>query len=349
MPQLYWQGKEQLFQEVTEQIRRGPTREKLLPDPPFLIYGDVVCAAPRMASELYGRVKLVYMDPPFGTGDSFSHKGRRGRKGSRVIYDDPADADAYLSFMYPVLLSSHAMLAAGGSVYVHLDHRMEHLVRILLDEIFGPGCFRSMVVWKRDPGGKGAKARSRQWPRNIDVLLWYSKSPDSWDFSMEWRQLTDGQKRAYRYTEPDGRRYKAVQLGDYSEKSISELEARGLIHVSRTGRKYRKYYLDGAKSPVDAIWDDIPGFGTRTASGEYTGYPTQKPLSLLERIIRAHTQPGDLVADLFMGSGTTAVAASTLGRRWVGVEKSREGIDVTLHRLGEAGEQYTSPVSVITL
>ena len=118
-----------------------------------------------------------------------------------------------------------------------------------------------------------------------------------------------------------------MQLGDYSPASIARLEREGLIHRSPSGERYKKYYLDEAKATVDAIWTDIPGFGTRTASREQTGYPTQKPEALLDRIVAASSRPGDLVADFTCGSGTTAVACERLGRKWLAVERAARDPD----------------------
>jgi hypothetical protein len=170
-------------------------------------------------------------------------------------------------------------------------------------------------------------------PRNTDTILFYAKS-DNWYFAQPYKELTEEQKAPYRYVEPEtGRRYKAVQLGDYSAASISRMEAAGLIHVSGSGQKYKKYYLDEAKAAVDSLWTDIPGFGTRTAAGEITGYATQKPEKLLERIILASSREGDLVADFFCGSGTTAAVAARLGRKWIASDCGQLAIHTTRKRL----------------
>ena len=125
------------------------------------------------------------------------------------------------------------------------------------------------------------------------------------------------------------------------------MEANGLIHVSSTGKKYKKYYLDEARSTVDCMWNDIHGFGTSTASREIVGFPTQKPEALLERIITASSQPGDLVADFFCGSGTTLAVSEKLGRRWIGCDLGRWGIHVTRKRL--LGIDKCKPFEVLNL
>ena len=239
-----------------------------------------------------------------------------------------------------------ALLSSTGSIYVHIDPRVDFVVRSVLDEIFGTENFRNVLVWKRDVAGKGAKKRSSQWPRNADSILWYSRS-NQWQFQQQYTDLTTEQASAYRYSEPDGRRYKAVQLGDYSSASIARFEGWGLIHVSSAGKKYKKYYLDEAKSTVDCIWTDILGFGTKTASNEIVGYPTQKPETLLERIVLANSGPGDLVADVFCGSGTTLTVAERLERRWIGCDLGRWGIHTTRKRL--LGIENCKPFEVLNL
>jgi len=225
------------------------------------------------------------------------------------------------------------LLASDGSIYVHCDWRLDHHIRQVLDEILGVDMYRNTIAWRRDAAGKGAKGKSAQLPRNTDTILFYSRSAE-WTFVQPNTDLSEEQKSAYRYKEPGtDRLYKAVQLGDYSEKSIARMETEGLIHVSGPGQKYKKYYLDEARAAVDAIWTDILGFGTRTAAGEITGYATQKPEALLERIIAESSNEGDLVADFFCGSGTTAAVAEKLNRKWIATDLGKFGIHTTRKRL----------------
>jgi adenine specific DNA methylase Mod len=235
--------------------------------------------------------------------------------------------------MYERLVLMRELLAEDGSIYVHVGPSIVQYVKAVMDEIFGGECYRNEIIWKRDIAGKGAKRISSQWPRNADQILFYSKSAEHWFFEQQYGELSEQQKRVYRYEEPDGRRFKTVQLGDYSEESIRRMEAEGLIYISSTGKKYKKYYLDEARDTVDCIWTDILGFGTRTASAEHLEFPTQKPEALLERIIKASSREGDLVADFFCGSGTTLAVAEKLGRRWIGCDLSKWAIQVTRKRL----------------
>ncbi|CUU34275.1 site-specific DNA-methyltransferase (adenine-specific) [Armatimonadetes bacterium DC] len=243
------------------------------------------------------------------------------------------EVTAYLVMMAPRLVELHRVLKPTGSLYLHCDPTASHYLKVMLDVIFGARNFRNEIVWVRDPAGKGAKKVSRQWPRNIDILLFYTKS-ENHVFYQQFKPLSEEQKRAYRYQDERGR-YKAVQTGDYTEESLARLEKEGRIHYSSTGKRYVKYYLDEAHATVGAVWDDIYGFGTRTAASEFLGYPTQKPLALLERIIQASSNEGDVVLDPFCGCGTAVVAAHKLKRRWIGIDITHLAIALIKYRLSD--------------
>ncbi|MGQ9588621.1 MAG: site-specific DNA-methyltransferase, partial [Thermoplasmata archaeon] len=310
-----------------------------------LIWGDNLLVMGSLLQKFAGKIDLIYIDPPFATGADFSFTAPIGEDGEEVFkeqslieekaYRDTwgAGLPSYLSMLRTRLALMRDLLSNEGGLYVHLDPRVDYVVRSIMDELFGAECYRNVVVWKRDVAGKGAKRISSQWPRNADTILWYSKSPEKWRFEQQYVELDEDQKKAYRYKDADGRLYKAVQLGDYSKISIERMRKEGLIHTSSAGQEYKKYYLDEARATVDCIWTDILGFGTKTASNEILGYPTQKPEELLQRILLANTDRGDLVADFFCGSGTTLAVAEKLGRRWIGCDLGRWAIHVTRKRL----------------
>ena len=243
------------------------------------------------------------------------------------------DLTAYLVMMAPRLVELHRVLKPTGSLYLHCDPTASHYLKVMLDVIFGARNFRNEIVWVRDPAGKGGKRVSRRWPRNIDVLLFYTKS-DNYTFHQQYLPLTEKQKRAYRYQDAQGR-YKAVQRGNYSDEMWERFRAEGRIHISSTGKEYLKHYLDEARATVGSVWDDIPGFGTRTAAAERLGYPTQKPLALLERILQASSNEGDTVLDPFCGCGTAIVAAQKLRRRWIGIDITHLAIALIKYRLSD--------------
>ncbi len=315
-------------------------------------------------------VDLVYLDPPFNSNRDYnllfreqSGEPAQGRikaftdtwQWSERAYDEfcltcplPAlvrlvqgfvetlgrnDLTAYLVMMAPRLVELHRVLKPTGSLYLHCDPTASHYLKVMLDVIFGAGNFRNGIVWVRDPAGKGGKRVSRQWPRNIDVILFYTKS-DTYAFHQQYLPLTEEQKRTYRYEDERGR-YKAVQRGNYSDAMWEQFRAEGRIHTSESGREYLKYYLDEAKATVGCVWSDILGFGTRTAASELLGYPTQKPLALLERIIHASSNEGDAVLDPFCGCGTAIVAAQKLNRRWIGIDVTHLTIALIKYRLSD--------------
>lgn len=322
-----------------------------------LVLSSLKNGALRKEIEAQGGLKLIYIDPPFDIGADFAMHIEIGDEQftkqpsviEEVAFRDTwgNGADSFIAMIYERLKLMHDLLANDGSIYVHCDWRLNADIRLVMDEIFGSENFRNEITWRRDVAGKGAKKKSQQWPRNSDAILYYTKS-DHWHFEQQYLELTKEQQQNYRYVEEStGRRFKTVQLGDYSQKSISEMEKVGLIYVSSTGKKYKKYYLDEAQATLDSIWTDIAGFGTKTASTEHLDYPTQKTEQLLERIIASSSKKGDLVADFFCGSGTTMAVAEKLDRKWIGSDLGRFAIHTARKRmvgvqreLKKSGEDY---------
>ena len=308
---------------VLSSLKNGPLREQI---------------------ERAGGLKLIYIDPPFDVGQNFSVDIEIGddtftKKPNvleQIAYSDTwgKGADSFIAMIYERLILMRDLLADDGSIYVHCDWRVNSHLRLVLDEVFGRENYRNEITWKRDAAGVGAKKTAKQWGRNIDSILYYSRSQNSWMFSAQFKDLDEKQKRVYSYVEPgSGRRYKTVTLGDYSDVSIQKMESKGLIHVSSTGNKYKKYYLDEGKAIIDVIWADILSFGSRYASAEYLAFPTQKPEALLERIVKASSNEGDLIADFFCGSGTTAAVAEKLNRKWVVSDLGKFAIHTTRKRM----------------
>jgi site-specific DNA-methyltransferase (adenine-specific) len=252
--------------------------------------GDNLSLMPRLPG---GCCDLIYLDPPFSTGKTRSNSGCTNSYRDQWI----GGLDAYLAFMQPRLEQCRRLLAAHGTLYVHLDWRAAHYVRARLDDVFGRENFLNEVIWHYRTGGV-----ARRWfGRKHDTILVYARLLGRHRFHVQRDGAfrTDGLK----YDE-DGRPYKST----------------------RRGRLY--FHADG---PVMTdVWD-IPFLST--VSLERTGWPTQKPLALLERIIRASSNPGDLVADFFCGSGTTLVAARRLGRRYLGCDISAEAVRIAKRRL----------------
>ncbi len=312
-----------------------------------LIWGDNLLAMQALLTQGYeGKINLIYIDPPFDSKADYSHKmtieGNEFTKEPSVIerlaYKDTwvGGTDSYLDMLYPRLQLMKRLLADNGSIYVHIDWHVGYYVKVIMDEVFGRENFRNEIVWQRDAVGKGAKKTSEQWSRELDSILFYSKSSKC-VFRQQYvnkENLTYTQLKEFRYTDPDGRRFKIVTLGDYSENSIMKMVKEKLIYTSSTGKKYKKYYLDEFQLAIGSLWNDIPNI-SHGLNPERVGFDTQKPEALLERIIKASSNKGDLVADYFGGSGTTGAVAGKLGRRWIMCELGKVGIQVARSRLVE--------------
>ena len=204
-----------------------------------------------------------------------------------------------------------------------------------MDETFGHKNFRNQIIWRRDDTIRGAKKNSKQWPRANDHILFYTKSK-KWKFALPTRPLTKEQIKRYRYTDKNGRKYRTSHLGDYSQESIDKFRKQGLIHVSKNGIESKKYFLDEAKgTPYSDSWTDIQGFGVRSQAREARGYPTQKPLKLLERIIQASSNENNMILDPFCGCATTCVAAEKLDRQWIGIDVSEKAAELVKERIND--------------
>ena len=208
------------------------------------------------------------------------------------------------------------LLSKKGSIYVHIDWHIGAYVKIILDDIFEKDNFRNEIIWKRVTV-KGAKAVGNQYARNHDMILYYSRSND-YVYHTQYLPYTEEYiKQRYTKDDNDGRGpYTDQAIGTRSEESLKELEKDNRIFVTSNGKRRVKYYLSEAKGiALDDSWNDISE--VNSMAKENVGYATQKPEPLLERIIKASSNEGDLVCDFFGGSGTTAAVAEKLGRRWI--------------------------------
>ena len=294
-----------------------------------------------------GNIDLVYIDPPYNTGGAFETRD------FKLAYDDKYTTDGYLRFMRVRLKLLHTLLSEKGSIYVHLDSNMVFHVKILMDDIFGEKNFRGMITRK--------KCKSKNFTRktygNIsDYILFYSKS-DSAKWNRPYDQWDDEKVlKEYPFIEEGtGRRHKRVPCHapgtrngatggpwrgmmppegkhwQYTPEKLDEMDAKGEIYWSSNGNPRRKVYLDQSKGvPVQDIWLDYLDVNNQNTC--LTGYPTEKNLDMLKRIIETSSNPGDLVLDCFAGSGTTLVAAEELGRQWIGVDIGEEAIKIIQDR-----------------
>lgn len=294
-----------------------------------------------------GKVDLIYIDPPYNTGGAFETRD------FKLAYNDNYTTEGYLRFMEVRLVLLHKLLSEKGSIYVHLDSNMVFHVKIMMDKIFGEKKFRGMITRK--------KCKSKNYTRttygNIsDYILFYTKS-DSPIWHRPYEEWCDEKVlKEYPFIEEGtGRRHKRVPCHapgtrngatggpwrglmppkgkhwQYTPDTLDEMDARGEIYWSSNGNPRRKVYLDQSKGiPVQDIWLDY--LDVNNQNTHLTGYPTEKNLDMLKRIIEASSNPGDLVLDCFAGSGTTLIAAEELGRQWIGADIGDESIRIIQDR-----------------
>jgi site-specific DNA-methyltransferase (adenine-specific) len=286
---------------------------------------------------------------------AFDELVRGGSKAVPVIgalrqYLKESDLMAYLVMMTSRLIHLHRALKPTGTLYLHCDPTASHYLKLVLDGIFGPASFKNEVSWKRSQPKSHA---TRNFSNCRDVLLRYAKD-DNWTFNPLYVEHDpDYVAKFYRHTDPDGRRYR---LGDitnpnknrpnltyeflgvrrvwrWTRERMEDAYSRGLIVQSRPGGvPQEKRYLDEMPgTPVTDNWDDIEHL--HGSNAEFLGYPTQKPLSLLERVILASSNPGHLILDPFCGCGTTIEAAQKLGRRWIGIDITHYAVSLIDGRL----------------
>lgn len=299
-----------------------------------LVYGDNLLVLQALLAgdsgtgmpSLRGKVNLIYIDPPFDSKADYrtpiTLPGTKLEQRPTVIeqfaYADTWEEGSisYLSMLYPRLVLMRELLAENGSIYLHIDWHVGAYVKVIMDEIFGKDNFRNEIIWKRGTV-KGAKAVGNQYARNHDMILYYSKGKDD-IFNTQYLPYTEEYiKQRYTKDDNDGRGpYTDQAIGTRSAESLNELEKDNRIFTTANGKKRVKYYLKEAKGiAMDDVWIDISE--VNPMAKENVGYDTQKPEALLERIIKASSNPGDLVCDFFGGSGTTAAVAEKLGRRWI--------------------------------
>jgi adenine-specific DNA-methyltransferase len=317
-----------------------------------LYYGNnlPILASLLKDSQIKGKIRLVYIDPPFSTKSVFQSRSQID------AYQDLLAGSNYIEFLRERLIILRELLAEDGSIYVHLDNNMVFYIKAIMDEIFGWNNFRNLITRKKcNPKNYTRKAYG-----NIsDYIIFYTKSNKYvWNRPVEeW--TFDRAEREYAYVEKNtGRRYKKVPIHapgvrhgetgkpwrgmmpppgkhwQFTPKTLDEMDSRGEIYWSPNGNPRRKIYLDKSEGVmVQDIWLDYKDAHNQMI--RITGYPTEKNADLLGRIIRASSNPGDLVLDCFSGSGTTLAVSSELNRMWVGIDNSIEAIVTTLERFSK--------------
>jgi len=331
-----------------------------------LIWGDKKYVLPSLLPEFAGKVDLIYIDPPFNVGADFSYQAEVGdevfEKAPNVIetkaYRDTwgHGLDSYVQWFYETLVLLHELLKETGTIYVHLDWHVSFYAKVVLDEVFGADQFVNEVVWKRQTAKGDVTQGAKHMGRIHESIFVYTKS-DDYTWNMQYTDYEVSYADAfYRHVDADGRRY---QLSDitapggakaskgnpyyeflgvtrywrFSRERMQELYEQGRIVQTSPGSVPRqKRYLDEMPGvPLQSLWLDIAPVQAQAA--ERLGYDTQKPETLLERIINLSTNENELVLDCFCGSGTTAAVAEKLNRRWIVCDLGRFAIHTTRKRL----------------
>ncbi len=296
-------------------------------EPNRLFFGDNLHVMRMLPSE---SIDLIYIDPPFFSGRNYN-----------VIFGDANEVRSftdiweggmpgYLTWLDARLLEMKRLLKPTGSIYVHLDWHAAHYVKVEMDKIFGYESYRNDIRWRRQPP-RGAKAVSYQYARSSDSILFYTKSSE-YHWSPQFKPYDEKYLKSKFKPNAEGRLYRIDTVGTYSEDSIEEFERQGRIYHYPSGKIGLIRYLDEAKGePLSDMWVDLPEVNSQAL--ERIGYPTQKPEALLERIIKASSKDGEVVADFFCGGGTTLAVSQRLGRHWIGCDISRIAVAITADRV----------------
>jgi adenine specific DNA methylase Mod len=310
---------------------------------------------------LNGKIRLIYIDPPFfsGTDYTLKQKGMQSNNGAPILTETATYSDKwtdglheYLEFMRQRLTPLKSLLQNNGSLWIHLDWHVSHHVKVMLDEIFGYSNFVNEIVWKRT---NSPKSQSRGFGSQHDVILLYAKDASIFETKPVYRKHDKKSLRPYSYEDEKGK-FRLIEIEAqgiqrtqdrkqfdwrgrtapylYRRETLEKWWDEGRIYKSKNERYSKKQYLsDSPGLLVSDLWFDIPPI--QGASKEYTGFLTQKPKALLRRILETASDPNDIVADFFVGSGTTAVVATEASRKWVACDSSQTAIEVTKRRLKE--------------
>jgi site-specific DNA-methyltransferase (adenine-specific)/adenine-specific DNA-methyltransferase len=324
-----------------------------------LILSSLKSGALRRQIEDAGGLKLIYIDPPFDVGADFSMDIEIGGETfhkepnllEQIAYRDTwgRGADSFIAMIYERLILMRDLMHSDGSIYVHCDWRVNAFMRLTMNEVFGSERFENEVVWERTlPHGN----IDYKFGASHDTILRYSKTE-----GCVWNPQYSAHREEYlrdfyKFKEPDGRVYRLIscinpnpdrpnlnyewrgvrRVWKYSRERMQRMHDEGLLVYSKNGLPSYKGYLDQMKgTPLQDMWTDIPPL--MGSSREWIDYPTQKPEALLERILKASSNEGDLVADFFCGSGTTAAVAEKLGRKWIATDLGKFAIHTTRKRL----------------
>lgn len=332
-PELRWTGKRpyRSTQYYPAQLREryGEEKDNWINK---IFWGDNLQIMSHMLKEYRGKIDLIYIDPPFDSKADYKKKIEIKGVGKTTTdstsfeekqYGDIWTNDEYLQFMYERLLIMKELLSETGSIYLHCDWHRSSFLRLLLDEVFGPENFRNEIVWSYF-GFK--RATSKKFPQKHDLIYSYTKNAEQYTWNVQYKPHSPEYIKRFKKDE-NGRLYRD--------------------DVNPTGGGTRIIYLDEVEGDIiDSVWNDIPP--VNPVAKERCDYPTQKPEKLIERIIKASTNPGDIVFDCFMGSGTTQAVAMKLGRKFIGADINLGSIQTTTKRLINIANELSDDTGVST-
>ncbi len=334
----------------------------------MLIWGDNKLVMASLLKEFKGKIDLIYIDPPFDVGADFTMDVPIGEENKNISKDQSTlemvayrdmwgkGTDSYLQMMYDRLTLMNQLLSENGSLYVHCDWRVNYFLREALDEIFGSQNFINEIAWRKLHSPKTqAIGYGSQW----DSLLFFSKNVNYLHFNNIYRSHSEKYESSFTRNDNDGKGpYNTMPLKAYgvqkssgrkefefhgvmapwlyTKEKLDEMWDQGKIYETSSGDfRYKNYLRESPGSMISDLWDDDEVLPLQGVSNESLKYPTQKPEALLERIIKASSNEGDLVADFFCGSGTTGAVAEKLGRRWIMADLGRFAIHTSRKRLIE--------------
>lgn len=293
-----------------------------------LVLGDCLEELPKLAGKYPDGFDLVYVDPPFNAGGTRSAREGRGHRvdGAAAYRDAWGGIHNFLAMLKPRLAAIRDVMSARASLWLHLDHRAVHDAKVLADRIFGSGCFEGEVIWVPGNGG-----RRRSGPSVTHQTILIYRKGKGFIYNLDSPVLREpyadtSLRMHFNNTDADGRRFR--------ERSIN-------------GKTYR-YYADQGRR-LGSVWSDCPAMRANTPLiDEGTGYPTQKPESLLTRIVAAGSLADSVVLDPMCGSGTTVAVAQKLGRRWVGIDQSPLAHRIAKKRMTEllTAQRRAAPTAV---
>lgn len=334
-PELHWTGKRPYKSTVyypaqLKEVYGEPKNDWLNK----IFWGDNLQVMSHLLKDYRGKIDLIYIDPPFDSKADYKKKIKlRGKTiendqstFEEKQYGDIWTNDDYLQFLYERIVLCRELLSDNGSLYLHCDYHKSHQIRMILDEVFGLGAmispngqgFRAEIIW--DKGFRGTESKNI-YQRTHDTIFWYSKTSE-WIWNQQFEEYKDAKMSRYNQVDEDGKRYALIK----------RVRTDGSVYYGKC------YFNEAGKKIEDVIFEPIMASTDR----ERTDYPTQKPESLIERLVKSSSNPGDIVFDCFMGSGTTQAVAMKLGRRFIGADINLGAIQTTTKRLINVANELNS-------